>query len=618
MTPLFLYIFITIFFSFGFYYLGKLTCDFFKINKLILLISMPQFQYASIGISTILLILYPLVFLDLINIFFLKFLSYLILIIGIIFSFLNIKKFNFFFLKLFKLARYNIYYQYVLLLVTLYLLLSLSPITDSDSLAYHLNIGKFILNNGNFPFQTHTYSNALAGAGELLISLSLFVKAEQFGSFVNFIGLVSIIGIIINFSKNININFSLLNLLLVLSCPILVFLLSSAKPQFFYVSLTAIGYAYLLKIKINRYFKSNILKIYSIVSLLLILAINAKINFTLSYVIINFGFFYIFKKEFKVISYFFIINIIFLSLFLMPILIQKSLIYNYSFYNFLINPLPLNIPGFNYYYSLAKIYGSENFPLFLLIPKSIGDITNTFGLGFLIFVIIFLKKSKFSFLNIFLIIIFFIMLTILGQKTSRFFLDIYIFAIFIFSMFINTNNNFINIYFKKLILLQSAIVSLILIYGVINLFPGSLNYKLQHNVLTKNGNGYSLFNWTNNELPKNARFITNKREIYFSNNYPIFTDFVFLVPFKNESEKNYMLSQIKKEKPEFILFYGKKKHTNYLSFDFKDCGLDLFSLAKGIGYHANRNPLNVNKEFYNGYIYSIDYKKLPGCVTEFN
>ena len=275
--PTFTFLFITIFFTFGFYFFGKSICNLFNLNGLILHISLPQFQYISIGISLILIFLCPFVFLGLVNPFFLRIISYLILLCGFVFCFSNFSSFKNNFVKIIKLMKVSFYYKLFIFIIVLYFFLSLSPVTDSDSFAYHLNIGKYILENGNFPFNTYTYSNSLGGIGELLIALSLSVKAEQFGSFINFVGLISLIGIILKFSNNIKINISIVNFLLILSCPILIFLLSSAKPQFFYASLVSLGYAYLIQLN-KKNIKKNILKIYLIINLLLIVAINAKIK----------------------------------------------------------------------------------------------------------------------------------------------------------------------------------------------------------------------------------------------------------------------------------------------------------------------------------------------------
>ena len=39
----------------------------------------------------------------------------------------------------------------------------------------------------------------------------------------------------------------------------------------------------------------------------------------------------------------------------------------------------------------------------------------------------------------------------------------------------------------------------------------------------------------------------------------------------------------------------------------------LFAKKEEVGFHETRNPFG-SKEKYNAFIFSLDYKKLPGCV----
>ena len=75
-------------------------------------------------------------------------------------------------------------------------LLALAPVTDADSLAYHVSVALRVLNTGAFPYAPEWFDSRLAGAGEVLIGLGLSIGAEQFGSLLQFLGLVGIIGIL--------------------------------------------------------------------------------------------------------------------------------------------------------------------------------------------------------------------------------------------------------------------------------------------------------------------------------------------------------------------------------------------------------------------------------------
>jgi hypothetical protein len=614
--PIIFSLFSTVLFALGFYFCGKLICNYLKLDSAISIISKPYFQYSSIGISFFLIILYPFVFFIKFPTDTLKYFSSFILLAGLVFFFYNfINIGNLLYNLFYKFKRKELDYKIISTIIILYFFLSLAPITDSDSLAYHLPIAKNIMLFGQFPFETYNFTNTLGGIGELLIALSLSVSAEQFGSFINFIGLVSILGLLEKLSINKNLQISSINYYLVLSCPILVFLISSAKPQFFYVSLVSVGYAFLLNInKFNRFIE--IKKIFILVFSLSIVALNAKINFTLSYFLINLGFIIFFFKKIKIILMLILINLIIFVLFLFPILIHKSQIYNYPFYYFLTNPLPLNIPGFADFFLMAKNYNSEHFFINLIFPTSFSSITNTFGLCILILPYLLFKKFFHYQIYFFLFFFYIVIYYFNGQNSVRFYLEIYIFLIFIFAKHININNNKFLIIYKKFLYLQTAALVIIISYGVLVLFQGSLTLSLKEKTLGRYADGYLLYNWTNQELPNNAKFLTNHRSVFFSKNKPIFADFTFLISYDDVEKRNYMLNQIISAKPEFILFYGSEKITSYGDFEFINCSLKLISNKNEVGYLATRNIFNTKRILYNGYLYEFDYSKMPSCVTK--
>jgi hypothetical protein len=157
---------------------------------------------------------------------------------------------------------------------------------------------------------------------------------------------------------------------------------------------------------------------------------------------------------------------------------------------------------------------------------------------------------------------------------------------------------------------------ILLVYGVVFFFPGSLSKNLNKNVLSKYANGYDLYNWVNQVLPSDGKIITNHRSAYFSTNNTFFLDFTFHINIDHTSKKDYWLFKLKEQKPDFILFYGTENIYNYSSFNFKNCLNSLYAFKSNVGFHATRNPFNKGSENYNAYIYKFNYNKLPNCVTK--
>ena len=298
----------------------------------------------------------------------------------------------------------------------------------------------------------------------------------------------------------------------------------------------------------------------------------------------------------------------------MPFVIWKSINYQHPFFYFFINPLPLNIPIYDNFFYFLKNYQSEKFPLILLLPLEVGDFTQIIGFGCLI--LYFLIKNKFRNKNFFILIILLFIFTLyfLGQKTSRFYLEIFFFTILLLAQLIkNIEKHKFFIFFKYLIIFQTFIVILSLAWGVINIFPGSFNSYFKDKVLMNYADGYSLIKWTNSVLPENSKIIVGHRSVTFFNVNYINPEPLGYMAY-NSIHKNYYLNKIKAQKPDFILFYGSKPTFNYGEFNFKNCITKLFTNKENVGFLATRNPL-ISKRFrYNGYIYYFDSSRLPGCV----
>ena len=90
--------------------------------------------------------------------------------------------------------------------------------------------------NSNFLIQKEWLTSQLSGAGEALLVLGLSIKAYKFSSILQFIGLFSIIFLILgldNFKKKTQKESKILVCLGILCIPSFLFLSFTAKPQLF-------------------------------------------------------------------------------------------------------------------------------------------------------------------------------------------------------------------------------------------------------------------------------------------------------------------------------------------------------------------------------------------------
>jgi hypothetical protein len=617
--PIIFNLFLILFFTSGFFVIGEILVKLFNLKKIIFLISEPKYQYPTIGISIFLFIIYPVFLLGLLSKFFFITISMLIIFIG----FINIVQLRIaIYGQIYKfylnINNQNYFQKYIGALVILYLLISLCLPTSGDSVAYHLYVSNYILKHGIFPSNHFYLDSSLAGSGDLLNAFFISVNVIQFSSFIHFLGLVSMLGILMNLvkiNKLSSFNSSFL-ILLILSSPVLIALISDAKPHFFYVCITVIAYVFLFNFDKLRESKDLIL-IFIFSNILLLVAVNAKINFLLSFFIINFFYLFLFFKKNNFLKPA-VILFFFSCVGLLPIVFYKSSLYDYPFYNFFFNPLPLNIPGYSDFYNFLKNSGSKEFPISFFLPLSLNQFTTTLGLGLLsiIFLIFLNFKNKLKFFMI--ILSFFSIQLIFGAKSPRFFLEMYILTIFFFANIIKfLENNFIFKCYKILIFFQSFAILAALLIGVFLIFPANFSMNLQNKILTKHADGFSLYEWVNSVLPKNSTIIVDHRSIsFFKDNIFINPSVLSNIKYEDQRALNYFLNEIKLLMPEYILYHGAVKRYNYGDFNFENCITSLYRQKEKVGFKAARNLFNTDYTGYGAYIYKFDYSKLPSCVKK--
>ena len=529
--PIIFNLIFSFFLLFAFYFIGEKFVNLFKIKKLISYVSNPIYQYPIFGICIFLFILYPLFFFQIFNKNYITLISVIFVLLGALQTVLKSNKILRFFKKKWDVEykkNWEINKLLVLILLILYFLVSILPPTSADSVAYHLSVSKFILNNGIFPTDLYDVDNKLAGNQEFLNAFALSIEAYQFTSFVNFAGLISIISVISNFCKKLHLSSNIIFFikLLILSSPVLIFLTSSSKQQLFSVSLSFVSFAFLFIFKKIKNTK-ELIKIFLIINILLLTAVCSKISFLFSFVLINIFLFFFKKKHYLK----FIFIIFSLSLFeLLPFSIWKSVKYNDDFYNFLLNPLPMNIAGYNNYYIYLKNYLSDKFPLSLIFSLSPGEFTNSLGFG--CFVLLFLINNLSKKINIYLFLIFIFLISsiFLGLKSPRFFLEIYLFSIFLFFFIIKSiQYHRLFIYFKYLIYLQSILVIIALTYFIVLVFPGNFSKKLNDKILNKYADGYGLYSWVNKITLNNSTIIVNHRSTFFLNTINFIQSKIYLI-----------------------------------------------------------------------------------------
>ena len=496
-----------------------------------------------------------------------------------------------------------------------YFLISLLPITDPDSLNYHLTMPYLSLLNEKFFIEKEWFTSQLSGAGEALIIFGLSINAYKLSSILQFSALLAIIVAILNLKNsknNFDLNSKILICLSILCIPAFLFLTFTAKPQLFSIGTNLIAFLITLFILPFEKNKKKSITIFCIISFLCLSSTQFKFSFFLSSgIILLFAYFEMIKKKllFKslLITFIFFVLVVFPREYYDYQNLSSDIVKNFF------NPVRDNYLAEDFIISLKHGPGNPRYwPYWIFVPYYINQftlsvVTEIVGLS----VLIFLVNFKFRLVKKFFLaaIIFFIIALPFGQPTGRFFIEPFLWLVIGSIYYLTQKNNLLFKIFKKLIIINSIIIFLIISFTVINFLPGIFSINNHKNVLKKSADGYSLYEWANKNLPNDAIVLASHRSYLFLKEPFVSIEFRFFL--KTQQELDYYMDLIIQKKPTHLLYISNDHN---LSTDiFENCRGKLVKFAKNIQQKVARNPFNKNKQYYHGYIYKIDLDKLKKC-----
>ena len=582
----------------GCYQVGKILINNFGLKKVISSISTIEFQYLSFGIVFLLIILFPLVT-------FTHHAKLILQFFGVILIFLSFfwwrdiftltKKFN----KI-KNKENGIYYYLFLIFIFLYFLLSLSPLTSADVVDYHAGTALNILRFDQYKLFPEWFTGLQAGTGEVLIALGFSLGAEQFGSMVQFSSILSISGIIIKFSEKNNLFSSKYFLALtLLSCPILIFLLSGNKPQIFY---SAIIFLALSLNFVDYKNKRELLKAYAIINIFICCAVLGKFSFNLIgflvwvFSTINF---YNKIKNYKL----FLIPLSVFILIYLPFIFWKFDNLGGNFLTYFYSPFPLHLPGYENFLNHNK--GSQEIPfpnfIFYTTPSRATEFLAVNSI-FLFILFINFKQNKNIIVLLILSLLFLIISNSYASPSARYYLDV-ILWLCLGICFLNKFK--FKRFFEYCFYPQIFIVILILIYSSFTFLPGAFSKKSYIKIKNNNAYMFSGIDWVNKNIPDGSMVIIVNRPISLYKDFAVSGGFNY---FTNLDESRHYKKLISKYNIDYLVYLGSKTDLRHL----QGCVKDIFKMKENVGFHATRNPFNKGGN-YNAYIFNLDNEKLKSC-----
>ena len=564
----------TSYFSYNFYQNFVLSLIFILINLLFISVLSTNLKNKRISLFGNLnfLIIFYLIFLIYSSIFtfflifniqkYLIFFFWILLIGKLIFIITSILKKKFIFPKIKNVNFSNKSFIFILVILILFYLISILPISDADSIAYHLNSIVHIFENNNEIINPQQFLEfSLLSNTEILLLFSVIFSSDNFGSQLN---IISISIFILFFFKEKKL-FSLI----LLSCPLIIFFVSTQKLQIFY------GLLYLLLFYLvhDKKIKTNLEIV--LFSILLFFYSSGKISYVLFFFPLFFYFVIINIKKLKFIFYSSLLSFLIIYL---PLFYLKYLLFENPVSPFFSNIFLDNNEIFDsFVYSLRTTEGwlNGNMKNYILpfLPLDVFELSSSLGLCFLLLLLDIRLQKDLHYIPLISIIL--VLST--GQILPRYFLEIFL----VLSFFSNQN--------RKLVITTSMIQLFFVViltftffyksYFDLNVLKGTYDYKKNFSYSFNNNQKIDELNLDGNVLAffdarpsiyakKNifsTRYIDVKNLMNKENEKENISNFIIINKIKfliNHNKNLYLLDCIKIKKIDEI--YLDRKVRNFL------------------------------------------------------
>ncbi len=382
----------------------------------------------------------------------------------------------------------------LIILLTGYVLLAFSPITDADSLDYHVGVAQQLVQNGSWPVRPEWFHSRIAGSGEVLIAVGLAVGAEQVGALVQWAALLSISSLFI-FLPNKNSQVRVWGALAFLSLPPILALVSTPKPLLMPIALTAAALVLTvtaLKPNAPALTGKQRLLALSIIGLLAMTAVNMKLSSVPgAALVLLFALGSMVETRSVLFRGVGLLLVLFLIV-LAPYLLWKGINFNGNLIDTFLKPFPGSWPGTGEFASYLKNYRDSATPLPLSLVKvdGLGFVTGFLGLALAITLVMSISRwTRIQMLLIGLGLMLTLAISLSSQATARFFIEPILWIWLALFVFGNKENFGARRFRWQLarffIAVQVVLVLPLLLFGIVRSFPAVLSDPWRDKVMSQ-------------------------------------------------------------------------------------------------------------------------------------
>jgi len=476
---------------------------------------------SSVGLMLLAILLYPLALLNLADLLLLRVVALLLACVGGIHAISLVRQrvptqlaigLTSFFFK-------SPLHKLLVLLAGSYCIYALTPITNADSLDYHVGVALHILNTGGLPFTPEWLTSRLAGSGEIINALGLAVGAEHFGGLLQIAALAGILGIVVSshslLKNRANDHWNILLAVLMLSPPVLLFLVDSVKPQLLPIALTTFAITLVVHMANTKLEASTRLKCFSLVCIMVMTAAQQKFSYLLGGGIVGLmamGIMVRHKQTVRATG----LGLFWFMIILLPPALWKSFNYKAHILESLFTPLPGNWYATVAFENMLRNY-QENilpFPVSLLIPSGFGNISTILGVGVFFFLFLNVRNKRNVQLLIVAALIVVFMSWLLGPPTSRSYLEPYYWVLMALSMqgaphFFSRHMRVVS----ALPFFQGVSIVMMCWFGIATSVPALVSMEGRAQVMSVKAYGYAMVTWMDSVLPEYAVVLDTYRSM---------------------------------------------------------------------------------------------------------
>lgn len=387
------------------------------------------------------------------------------------------------------------------LVAMLFIIMALAPPTDADSLDYHLGMPLQVLKEGSLTFDANQLHYRLFGYGEMLNMLGIANGCVQLGAALQLAALFWLVAALIAVSSAAD---RLPAILLLMGLPVLLFLIPSQKHQVTGICCTAVCFYFIA----NRHEPLNLCTA-ALLAMSVAFAAALKYSFLISAAVLVL---FLLAKRGKAL--FGKKNVLVASTLFLLVWLPLA----YFKWQLLGDPLsPLLEGRMDHpnevvlgFHKMLQQYADSNvtFPFSLVIPASAGALSTVLGVSAILLVsaLVFIRSYVYEAAAV---VLFLVLLSFGGQKTSRFFLEPFIWLL---PFFLPQARRFLAARW----LVAAGIVQFLLLipfygYAAFLLGRGILSDGQRHTLLSSSASGYEAAMWIDTTLPKDAVIATEVR-----------------------------------------------------------------------------------------------------------